>query len=335
MCADCERGAQESRARGDAVVWPQSRGGSVCAMASQSPSDLGRGARRLSVFAAALIVAGCTAAVQQSVAPSVSPDDTSIPSATASASATPPVEPASPSSAPGPTPAFEAPDDILPPGSRAMVTLDGLRIRSAPGFDAVVDGTLAADTVVEVHGWGPTVVDGIDWYFVVHHDAVLAGYAAAGSGGDRYLDLLPPRCEEREPDRAVLARLTPWERLACFGDRSLTVTGTYGCPVCGEWIPGSYEPSWLANPQNLNYLGWPEAIALHFPPEAGLNAPPNASIVRVTGHFSDPASTTCVIELGAMPVDPVVAELWCREQFVVDSYEITGTDPDFSYPPSP
>ena len=277
----------------------------------------------------ALAVSGC-ATTSPSASSEASEPAISTPTSEALAPSAP-----SPSSAPGPTPAFEAPDDILPPGSRAIVTLDGLRIRSAPGLDAVVYATLAADTVVEVGSWGPTVVDGIDWYWVVHHDAVLAGYAAAGSGEDRYLELLPPRCEAGEPDLAALVRLMPWERLACFGDRSLTVTGTYGCPVCGEWIPGSYEPSWLANPQNLNYLGWPEAIALHFPPEAGLNAPPNASIVRVTGHFSDPASTTCVIELGAMPVDPVVAELWCREQFVVDSYEITGTDPDFSYPPSP
>jgi len=279
-----------------------------------------------------LAVSGCTGA---------RPSATSSGEASESAASTPtseapaPSATSSPSSTPGPTPAFEAPDDILPPGSRAVVSLDGLRIRNAPGLDAGVYDTLAADIVVEVDGWGPTVVDGIDWYWVVQRDGSLAGYAAAGSGEDRYLELLPPRCQVGEPDLAALVRLMPWERLACFGDRLITVTGTYGCPVCGEWVPGSYEPSWLANPQNLNYLGWPEAIALHFPPEAGLNAPPNASIVRVTGHFSDPASTTCVIELGAMPVDPVVAELWCREQFVVDSYEITGTDPDFSYPPSP
>lgn len=30
-------------------------------------------------------------------------------------------------------------------------------------------------------------------------------------------------------------------------------------------------------------------------------------------------------------VDPVIAELWCREQFVVDAYVIIGTDPDFTY----
>ncbi|MDH4333714.1 MAG: hypothetical protein OEW24_00370 [Chloroflexota bacterium] len=208
-------------------------------------------------------------------------------------------------------------------------------MRGAPGLDGVVYDTLAADTVVEVDGWGPTVVDGIDWYLVVDHDANLAGYVAMGSGEARYLELVPPRCEAGEPDLAAIVRLTPWERLACFGDRLLTVTGTYGCPVCGEWAPGSWEPYWLASPMNLNYLGWPDALSLHLPPEAGLSALPNASIVRVTGHFSDPASTTCTIELGSWSVGPVVAELWCREAFVVDALEVTGTDPDFNYPPDP
>ena len=64
----------------------------------------------------------------------------------------------------------------------------------------------------------------------------------------------------------------------------------------------------------------------------------SGSIVRVTGHFSDPASTTCVLNgadwstgepLPAAGPDPRIAELYCREQFVVDAYEIIGTDPDF------
>jgi hypothetical protein len=30
-------------------------------------------------------------------------------------------------------------------------------------------------------------------------------------------------------------------------------------------------------------------------------------------------------------VDPMLAELLCREQFVVKAYEIVGSDPDFTY----
>lgn len=80
-------------------------------------------------------------------------------------------------------------------------------------------------------------------------------------------------------------------------------------------------------------------LVLHFAPQSGLEPPPNASIVRVTGHFNDPASTTCVIaapdhELSD-PIDPPTAELYCRERFVVDGYEVIGSDPDFMYPPAP
>jgi hypothetical protein len=237
-----------------------------------------------------------------------------------------------PSATPVPTPGFEVPAGILPPNSRAVVTLDGLRVRDAVGLNATVLETLPADTVVEVDGWGPRVVDGIDWYDVSYDDN-RTGYAALGSGGVRYLELLPPRCQEGEPDLAALVRLTVWERLACFGNRSLTVTGTYGC-ICGLYFPAdaNFEPGWLAGPS----LAWFASgeVTLRFPPEAGLGLPPLGSILRITGHFSDPASTTCVLKgaYGGAGPDPRIAELYCREQFVVDGYEIIGTDPDFPYP---
>jgi hypothetical protein len=269
-----------------------------------------------------------------SALPSASNTAPSPSASSPSALATSTTEPTYPLSS---TLAFPAPAGILPAGSRAVVTLDGLRVREAPGLNAAVRDTLPTGTVVEVDGrWGPIVVDGIDWYWVLTEGGPLSGYVAASSGGVHYLDLVPNRCDElQQPDLASLTSHMAWERLACFGDRSLTVMGTYGCPVCGEDLPGTYEPYWLASPANLNYLGWPNPITLHFPPDLGLAGPANASIVRVTGHFSDPASTTCVISDApgqhGVPVDPVFAEIWCREQFVVDSYEVLGTDPDFTH----
>jgi hypothetical protein len=245
---------------------------------------------------------------------------------------------------PEPTPGFEAPAGILPPNSRAVVIVDALQVREQPGLNAAVEDTLPEGTVVELAlGWtDPVEVDGIDWYHVDYNGA-LAGSVAGGVGGDRYLELLPPRCEGGDPDLAALD-LTDWERLACLGSRPLTVIGTFGCYACGIPYPrGGYEPRWLASPDTLSYLDWQGGgVVLHFPPEAGLNFPPNASIMRVTGHFNDPVSSTCVIRptMDGVPigaeVDPVIAELWCREQFVVDAYEIIGTDPDFTYsfPPS-
>jgi len=256
---------------------------------------------------------------------SSAPTETSEPTATSAATAMP-------------TLAFEAPAGILPPNSRAVVVVDALQLRADPGLGAAVVGVASAGEqflVAFIHG--PVMRDGMAWYRLATPTIEAVLWAAAGSGADRYLELLPLRCEEAEPDLRALVHITEWERLACFGDRPLTITGTYGCPVCGSYIPGSYEPNWLASPQNLNYVGWPQALTLHFRPEAGLDAPPHASIVRVTGHFNDPASTTCVMVPGEppMPVDPVTAELYCREQFVVDAYEIIGTDPDFTSPSAP
>jgi Bacterial SH3 domain len=234
---------------------------------------------------------------------------------------------ASASATPVPTPAFKVPAGILPPNSRAVVTLDGLRVRQRPGLNETVLDTLPAGTVVEVDGWGPKVVDGIDWYDVSYDDHP-PGYAAVGAGEIRYLELLPSRCIAGEPDLAALKRLTAWEQLACFGKRSLTVTGTYGC-ICGLYYPAdaNFEPSWLAGAS----LAWFGEVTLRLPPEAGLHFPPLGSILRVTGHFSDPASTACVLKgaYGGAGPDPRIAELYCREQFVVDAYEIIGTDPDF------
>lgn len=95
-----------------------------------------------------------------------------------SAGATPALEP---TATPELTPGYEVPAGVLPPNSRAVVTLDGLRVREQPSLNKTVVDTLPADTVVEVDGWGPRVVDGIDWYFVIYGDLrSRSGYAAVG-----------------------------------------------------------------------------------------------------------------------------------------------------------
>jgi hypothetical protein len=51
----------------------------------------------------------------------------------------------------------------------------------------------------------------------------------------------------------------------------------------------------------------------------------------VTGHYDDPRSSECVVAPGepAQDVHPAVQELFCRSQFVVDSFEVIGFDEDF------
>ena len=297
--------------------------------------------RSLSFVAAALVCAGCAApAAQVSQGPSGSSGD--VPPSAASS-------PPTPTSSPAPTPGFEAPADVLPPGSLVIVTGDGLRVREMPGLSGPVMATVDAGEVLWTSG-SATEVDGIRWYLIyfaagyrdwpAYPEDTQFGWVAAGAGGQRYLELLPPRCPDAAPDLLALTKLTGWERLACFGDRPLTVTGTWGCPYCDGTTGGTHEPAWLASPLNFALLSvrssYGNPIGLRFPPDSGLQFPTvGGSILRVSGHFNDPAATTCVISwMGYQEAEPLAgsAELYCREQFVVDSYEVVGTDPDFPTP---
>ncbi len=212
--------------------------------------------------------------------------------------------------------------------------------------------TIGAGEVVFAEPWNPYAgccaeVDGIDWYQVLFAagysdwpafpDAWEIGWVAIEAEDTRHLEVLPPRCPNGEPDLAALTHMTPWERLACFSDRPLTVVGTHGCGQCGGTTAGTLEPMWLADPVFATSLsvegGVGNSLPLHIPPDSGLKSPPYASIVRLTGHFNDPAASTCITtgrgDQGAADGNPATTELRCREQFVVDGYEVIGTDPDF------
>jgi hypothetical protein len=261
--------------------------------------------------------------------------------ARSSAPSTPNASPTSASTDEVATPApptFTAPDDILPPGSIVVVVTDALQIRAEPGLDARVVFTATAGQRFYVSSFGgPFAEDGLEWYRLgVAGDAVLWG--AVGSGTDRYLAPVTPECPADDPILAtLLAMLNDWDRLACFGDRPLTITGTYGCGGCGGTDAGTYEPYWLAAPVRADYL-WIEwqgggPFHLHLPPDSAFPFPPEGSIVRTVGHFNDPASADCRISaydgVNVLAVDPRSAELYCREQFVVDGFEVIGTDPEF------
>ncbi len=225
---------------------------------------------------------------------------------------------------------------MLPPGSLVVVIVDALQLRAEPGLNAPVVATVSAGALFSVHALGPVMLDGLDWYRLgTAGDSVL--WAAAGSGGDRYLELVPPDCPAADPDLATLSNMTKWDRLACFGDRSLSVVGTYGRTRHAVGAqPGTYEPIWLAasEPADILWVEWGIGpLALHVAPDSGLAFPPEGSIVRVTGHFNDPASATCVVSAfdgeQVMALDPRTADLYCRERLVVDAFEVIGTDPNF------
>lgn len=287
--------------------------------------------------ALALVCIGCTApATLESQVPS----DT--PAASASASPSPTALPtpsasSEPSATPAPTLAFEAPDGILPPDSTVVVVVDELQLRAGPGLAEDVTGVAVAGDQFSVPWWGfgPVVSDGLDWYRVRPATVGdLDAWAAAASGTDHYFEVVAPSCPSGEPDLETLLNMGgAWNRLACFGDRSITLEGSYGCGGCGGMAHGVYAPMWLAYPITGHLLHLPDqagVLEMRVAPDSGVEIPAEASIVRVTGHFSDPASTSCRIATGdPFAVDARVAELYCREQFVVDSFEVFGIDPDF------
>ena len=260
-----------------------------------------------------------------------------------------------PSEAAGPEPVVPPPDDVLPPGSVAQVTVDGLRVREGPTTGSELITTLASGNLVAI-GWsyvspnlGPVQADGFIWYPIgvlddlppVPHEPFenpdVIGWVAGADANASFVELVPARCTGAEPTLEVLQSLLPWEQLSCYGSRSLTVEGILGCGGCGGFIPGTFEPAWLAYPESLDLLSVEPQdrlgpFQLWFPPD--VQRPEVASILRVTGHFDDAAASECAIAFGEpdpQPIDETTALYSCRAKFVVESFEVLGIDEDFPF----
>ena len=278
--------------------------------------------------------------------------------ASQSASVTSSVE-ASASASPGasgPPPVVTAPEGLIPPGSAVRVLVDGLRIRESASAGSALVEDLPAGTLLAIgfapmrDNWGPVAAEGFDWYPVANLDVTelpplsdgpfdpggyTTGWVAAGDSTEAYVELVDPRCPARPVGLASIEAMLPWELLACFGTEQITLEGTFGCGICSGIFPGTFEPAWLAFPfsgaaLSIDANARVGPFAMRFAPD-GPAQPPHGSIVRVVGHFDDPAAAGCTVARGEPPepVDPRSAELYCREHFVVETLEVTGTDPDF------
>ena len=120
------------------------------------------------------------------------------------------------------------------------------------------------------------------------------------------------------------------ERLARFGDRPVEFEGTLEPPpAVPPEIFGEFTPSWLADPNIVNYVsadGTDKRFGLNvrIPPSFS-GRPDTGSAVGVRGHFDDPAAADCVVGLDPpwvggrpRPGPASIARLWCRQMFVVD-----------------
>ena len=314
----------------------------------------------------ALVLAGCAAADPGESSNATSRPtgeaaaDSGSPSATASASSEAAVASESPTEA---TPVIDPPANLLPPGSVARATADGLRVRSGrPGTPehGDVEYTLNEGDVVLVE-WSPLAYippsespDGRGWYNVhvggasvmSYIDGGVSGWVAAGEDGLEYLEHVSVTCgSERDLENLIYSPFTggdqetlttPWERLACNGDRPLELTGVldYVCPEGGVY-PYRFDP-YLAVPQWCSALmidaidadgnaQYGQGLIVRFP-EFVPSDLARGDVLRLRGHFDDPASTSCSAETDpgfeGAAVDVPFLVLFCREQFVPDESEL-------------
>ncbi len=279
--------------------------------------------------------------------PSATPTFTASPTIASAQPSASPSGTASASPSPGPTPQITAPDGILPPGSKVKVLVNGLRLRREPSATAPVVGALAqGDTVRVVHAATlalPVIADGVSWYAIgTPTTSEPFAWAAAAEGDTNFLALdEPSTCDDLQPGAVTLEQLIAadsWHRLACLGDAPMTVTGVYVTSCQGGAHFGQFQPAWLVDWCPTQVLTTQDG-AKNFPtngldtvaaPSLGGAFEQPGTIARVTGHFDDPASTSCVFNGGiahdnGWTVWTGGATLVCREQFVVTQIEELGS----------
>ena len=298
-------------------------------------------------------------------APSTAPSPTGSP-ASAAPSLAPSGEPsATPDASPVAEECGARPDDLSPgrprllPSSAIKVVVAELNVREAPCTTAKKRTTVEKGHVLIVWSepYGPIRANGYTWYGVaVAPETVaagelpplpdspfpdgtdnVAGWIAAGDAEQAFVEPLAARCPTTVDLENVVAML-PAERLACF-DAPIVLEGTYGCGGCGGTGGAMSKPSWLADSFEFGTfrVSWTREfrdrpIALHFRP-SGPQPPVDGRIIRATVHVDDPAAQNCEFAWTIEDPDFVVPAwygvAWCRERFVVDSFEVLGTDPDY------
>ena len=181
-------------------------------------------------------------------------------------------------------------------------------------------------TPLECEGYGCNQRQDLGWVAGVSQDL------------DAWLTALDLGCPS-EPSLQELTALTDMEHLACYGDEQLVLEGTVTSPCCGYVGVYVYEPDWLSNP-TASVFFYDHFLGLRFDPDRGLALPERGDVVRVTGHFDDPAAASCTVEIDEQmvsydengepieidPPDTEGAPFSCRLQYVVDAIEVIGTE---------
>jgi zinc-ribbon domain len=270
--------------------------------------------------------------------PGASSSASAAPSARGDASASPsPSTSASPSTSPLPATAANIPNLAI-----AEVTTDGLNLRAAANESSESLAMLEQGRHLFIIGQ-PTDAGDLRWYRVAPFDDVegcesgcgLIGFVATPTSAseDAWIEEIEVSCPASPMTAQQIAALVPLEALHCFGRNEIVVTGTVDLPMHGPISPYGYSPGWLTY-EHLEYLQHAWWISYRPHPDAGLETPARGEVVRVTGHFEDPAATDCRVTVdpeffgGEVPADFVARDpnrvvLDCRAAFVWTDYEVT------------
>jgi len=166
-------------------------------------------------------------------------------------------------------------------------------------------------------------------------DCNLIGHVATPTAAEEeaWIAEVAIDCPSSPMTHVQLTSLLPLEALHCFGRNDIVVTGTVENPCCNPPSPIRLTPEWLAgfSPAFLRQEGGTTfVVAFRADPDSGLEVPERGDVVRVTGHFEDPAATSCrasIADDAEEPVElpnPARVILDCRATFVWTDYEVTG-----------
>jgi len=252
------------------------------------------------------------------------------------ASAAPSVEP---TPSPSPTPA-QAP--VIANRSIVEVGDEALNLRQQPSEASAALAELPPGRRLFTIG-EPTDIGELRWYRVgvvqsvtCQENCNLIGHIATplAAAEEPWIAEVAIDCPSSPLTAQALAALAPLEALHCYGRNELVISGTVDAECCAD--PGSiaFTPAWLASPYPPAHLR-PEVlttlvVGFRPHPDAELEAPEAGDVVRVTGHFEDPAATSCRAAVEedspepAEPPNPARLVLDCRATFVWTDYEVTG-----------
>ena len=141
-------------------------------------------------------------------------------------------------------------------------------------------------------------------------------------------------CSSRPDDFLAFAALPAPKAIACFGARPFMFTAWAGlCADCNAYAPGTYTPRWLIGGGNEFTLapvssGDYATVAVQLTRTLVLNRGWASNWVRVTGHYDDPAASTCRYTPDPLfpdpPMLPAETIRQCRTSFVVTQVKVVA-----------